>query len=187
MRPVRIIATLLFAAAIWTPTLLGRTCMGRVPATARRRPVSPTPVLAGHTVTLSGSVGREAAGSDCSNIILYSDGFAPTNRVGDMTAVYGTATPSGAFRQRPRSPFQAGRELTIYLRCGGATLGGGTLVVRAAPTTQPPNSVSAPAWSSPGAPSPCRVGRPPGVSCRLGVCNWRQAAIQGVRVHPGVR
>jgi hypothetical protein len=140
MRPSRVIAALLFAAAIGTPALLAAPAW----AASTTPPVvvhaSPNPVLAGHTVTLSGSVGREAAGSDCSGIILYSDGFAPTNRVGDMIAVYATAKPSGAFSATttiPRAKLAA--SYTIYLRCGGATLGGGALVVRAAPTTPPAN------------------------------------------------
>jgi hypothetical protein len=103
--------------------------MGRVPPPPVVVQVSPTPVLAGSSVTLSGSVGPEAAGSDCSKIILYSDAFAPTNRVGDMTAVYATATPSDAF---------------------SAT----TTIPRSKP--QPPMSLSAPGRSSPGARSPCR-------------------------------
>jgi hypothetical protein len=122
-----------------------RTCMGRVPPPPVVVQVSPTPVLAGSSVTLSGSVGPEAAGSDCSKIILYSDAFAPTNRVGDMTAVYATATPSDAFSATttiPRSKLAG--SYTIYLRWDGATLGGGTLVVRAAPTTPAANVAVSP-------------------------------------------
>jgi hypothetical protein len=135
MRLIRIIAALLFAAAIGTLTLLAAPAWAASPAPPVAVHVSPNPVLAGHTVTLSGSVGPEAAGSDCSDIILYSDAFAPTNRVGDMTAVLAAAKPSGAFSATttiPRSKLAG--SYTIYLRCGGATLGGGTLVVRAAPT-----------------------------------------------------
>jgi hypothetical protein len=136
MRPARIITALLFAAAIGTPALLAAPAWAASPTPPVVVHVSPNPVVAGHTVTLSGSVGREAAGSDCSGIILYSDGFAPTNRVGDMTAVYATAKPSGAFSATTTiSRAKLAGSYRIYLRCGGATLGGGTLVVRARPTT----------------------------------------------------
>jgi hypothetical protein len=108
---------------------------------------APNPVVAGHTVTLSGSVGPEAAGSDCSSIILYSEGFAPTNRVGDMTAVYATAKPSGAFSATTKIPrSKVAGSYRIYLRCGGATLGEGTLVVRAGSRT-PPASRQCCIWS----------------------------------------
>jgi hypothetical protein len=150
MRPFRIIAALLFAAAIGTPALLAAPAWAASPTPPVVVHVSPHPVVAGHTVTLSGSVGPEAAGSDCSGIILYSDGFAPTNRVGDMTPVYATAKPSGAFSATTTIPrAKLAGSYRIYLRCGGATLGGGTLVVRAGPTTPPasirvsPSSVAA--------------------------------------------
>ena len=136
MRPVRIIAALLFAATVATLTLLAAPAWAASPTPRVAVHVSPSPVVAGYSVTLSGSVGPDAAGSDCSEIILYSDAFAPTNRVGDMTAVYATAKPSGAFSATttiPRSKLAG--SYRIYLRCGGASLGGGTLVVRAAPTT----------------------------------------------------
>jgi hypothetical protein len=150
MRPFRIITALLFAAAIGTPALLAAPAWAASPTPAVVVHASPNPVLAGHTVTLSGSVGPEAAGSDCSDIILYSDAFAPTNRVGDMTPVYATAKPSGAFSATTTIPrAKLAGSYRIYLRCGGATLGGGTLTVRAAPPTPPasirvsPNSVAA--------------------------------------------
>jgi hypothetical protein len=137
MRPVRII-TLLFAAAIGTPTLLAAPSWAASPTPPVVVHASPNPVVAGHTATLSGSVGPEAAGSDCSDIILYSDGFAPTNRVGDMTAVYATAKPSGAFSATTTIPrAKLAGSYRIYLRCGGATLGGGTVTVRAGLTTPP--------------------------------------------------
>jgi hypothetical protein len=149
MRPVRII-TLLFAAAIGTPTLLAAPSWAASPTPPVVVHASPNPVVAGHPVTLSGSVGPDAAGSDCSDIILYSDGFAPTNRVGDMTAVYATAEPSGAFSATTTIPrAKLAGSYRIYLRCGGAALGGGTVTVRAGPTTPPasirvsPSSVAA--------------------------------------------
>jgi hypothetical protein len=140
MRPARITAAVVFAATVGMLALLA------APASAASRtpPVavhaSPSPVTAGHRVTLSGSVGPVAAASDCSSLILYSDAFDPANRVGYGIAVYATAKPTGAFAATttiPRS--KAAGTFPIYLRCGGATIGGGTLVVRAAPTTPPAN------------------------------------------------
>jgi hypothetical protein len=149
MPPFRIIIALLFAA-IGTLMPLAAPAWAASPTPPVVVHASPNPVLAGHTVTLSGSVGPEAAGSDCSDIILYSDGFAPTNRVGDMTPVYATAKPSGAFSATTTIPrAKLAGSYRIYLRCGGATLGGGTLAVRAGPTTPPasirvsPRSVAA--------------------------------------------
>jgi hypothetical protein len=150
MPPFRIVTALLVAAAIGTPALLAAPAWAASPTPAVVVHASPHPVVAGHTVTLSGSVGPEAAGSDCSDIILYSDGFAPTNHVGDMTAVYATAKPSGAFSATTTIPrAKLAGSYRIYLRCGGATLGGGTVTVRAGPATPPasvhvsPNSVAA--------------------------------------------
>lgn len=135
MRPVRFIAAVVLAATVGTLTLLAAPA-GAAPTTP---PVvvhvSPSPAVAGHAVTMSGSVGPEAAGADCSSIILYSTAFAPTNDAGDMAAVSATATPSGAFsatttivRSKPAGTY------TIHLRCGGASIGGGTLVVQEAPS-----------------------------------------------------
>jgi len=149
MRPARTITAVLFAT-VGILTLLA------APASAESRtpPVavyaSPSPVAAGHAVTLSGSVGPDAAASDCSSLILYSDAFDPANRVGYLIAVYATAKPTGAFTATttiPRS--KTAGTFPIYLRCGGGLAGGGTLVVRAAPTTPPvalrvsPRSVAA--------------------------------------------
>jgi hypothetical protein len=149
MRPARTITALMFAATVGMLTLLA------APASAESRtpPVavhaSPSPVAAGHAVTLSGSVGPDAAASDCSSISMYSIAFAPTNDLG-MTAVYAAAKPTGSFtatitipRAKPAGTYP------LYLRCGGGLAGGGTLVVRAAPTAPPvalhvsPRSVAA--------------------------------------------
>jgi hypothetical protein len=142
MRPVRIIAAVLFAATVGTLTPLAAPAW----AESRTPPVavhaSPSPVAAGHAVILSGSVGPVAATSDCSSIILYSDAFDPVNRVGHLIAVYATAKPTGAFAATttiPRS--KPAGTYPIYLRCGGATIGGGTLVVRATTTTTGPSLV----------------------------------------------
>jgi hypothetical protein len=138
MRPVRTIAALLFAATVGMLTLLAAPAWAASATSPVVVHVSPSPVVAGHSVTVSGTVGPDAAGSDCSSIILYSDAFAPTNWVGDMTPVYTTAKPNGAFTTTttiPRS--KTAGTYPIYLRCGGATLGAATLVVHAAPTTPP--------------------------------------------------
>jgi hypothetical protein len=146
MRPVRIIAALLFAATVGMFTLLAAPAGATSTTSPAVVHVSPSPVVAGHTVTVSGSVGPDAAGSDCSSIILYSNAFAPTNDLGYMIAVYATAKPDGAFTATttiPRS--KAAGSYPIFLRCGGATLGSATLVVRAAPVAihVSPDSVAA--------------------------------------------
>jgi hypothetical protein len=140
MRPVRTIATLLLAGTIAMFTLLA------VPAWAASTtaPVvvhaSPNPVVAGHTVTLSGSVGPVAAAADCSSISLYSIAFGPTDDDPAYSAAYATAKPTGSFTATitiPRS--KPAGTYPIYLRCGGSSLGGGTVVVWAAPTTPAAN------------------------------------------------
>jgi hypothetical protein len=139
MRPARIIAAVMFAATVGMLTLLAAPAWAASTTPAVAVHVSPSPVAAGHTVTLSGSVGPDAAGSDCSSIVLYSDAFAPTNDLG-MTAVYATAKPAGTFTTTTTIPrAKPAGTYPIFLRCGGATLGGGTLVVQAAPTTPPAN------------------------------------------------
>jgi hypothetical protein len=152
MRPARIIAAVLFAATVGMLTLLA------APASAESRtpPVavhaSPSPVTAGHAVTLSGSVGPVAAASECSTgaVVLYSNAFGPTNDDVTSTPVYPTVKPTGTFTATTTIPrAKTAGTYPIYLRCGGATIGGGTLVVRAAPTTPPvalrvsPRSVAA--------------------------------------------
>jgi hypothetical protein len=100
--------------------------------------VSPSPVVAGHTVTLSGSVGSNAAASDCSSISLYSIAFGPTNDDPAYTAASAIAKPTGSFTATITIPHsKPAGTYSIYLRCGGSPRGGGMLVVRAAPTTPP--------------------------------------------------
>ncbi len=149
MRPVRIIAVLLFAATVGILTLAA-------PARAAPGPphvavdVSPNPVVAGHTVTLSGSVGPDAAGSECASVTLYSNAFGPSNDDVTSNPVYATVKPTGTFtatttisRSKPAGTYP------IFLRCGGSPIGGATLVVRAAPIAPPasvrvsPSSVAA--------------------------------------------
>jgi hypothetical protein len=150
MRPVRAIAALVSATTIGMLTLLTAPAW----AASTTAPVvvhaSPSPVVAGHTVTLSGSVGADAAASDCNSISLYSIAFGPTNDDPAYTAAYATAKPTGSFTTTARIPHsKPSGTYAIYLRCGGSPLGGGTLVVRAAPTTPParidvsPSSVAA--------------------------------------------
>src|SRR4029453_19125461 len=134
MRPARIIAAVLFAATVGMLMLFAAPASAASPTRPVAVHVRPSPVTAGHIVTLSGSVGPAAAASDCSSLILYSDAFDPANRVGYGIAVYATAKPTGTFAATttiPRS--KTAGTFPVYLRCGGATVGGGTLVVRAAP------------------------------------------------------
>jgi hypothetical protein len=136
MRPVRIIAAVVFAATVGTLTLLAAPAW----AASMTAPVvvhaSPNPVVGGHTVTLSGSVGPTAAAADCSSISLYSIAFGPTNDDPAYTAAYATAKPDGSFKATITIPHsKPAGTYAIYLRCGGSPRGGGTLVVRAAPTT----------------------------------------------------
>jgi hypothetical protein len=138
MRPVRIIAAFLFAATVAMLTPLAAPAWAASTTTPVVVHVSPSPVVAGHTVTVSGSVGRDAAASECSSgaVILYSNAFAHSNRFGDLWPVYPAVKPDGTFTATttiPRS--KPAGTYPIHLRCGGATLGGTTLVVRAAPTT----------------------------------------------------
>jgi hypothetical protein len=146
MRPARIIAAVAFAATVGLLTL-GATPAWAAPTTPPVAVhVSPSPVVAGHAVTMSGSVGPDAAGSDCSSIILYSAAFAPTNDSGDMTAVSATAKPSGAFSATTTiARSKLAGTYPMHLRCGGATIGGGRLVVQAAPVALhvSPQSVTA--------------------------------------------
>src|SRR6266536_5346620 len=150
MRPVRISAGLLFAAivAVLTPLAAPARAASTTPPVVIH--VSPSPVVAGDAVTVSGSVGPDAAGSDCSSVILYSKAFAHTNDPGDIPAVYAAVKPAGTFTATTTiSRSKAAGTYTISLRCGGATLGSARLVVRAAPTTPPvaihvsPSSVAA--------------------------------------------
>src|SRR5215211_7648653 len=133
MRPVRIIAAIVFAIL----TLL------TVPAWASSEPVrlrvSPESVAAGDRVTLSGSVGRpeSVAGSECATgVKLLSRAFESTQEFADVPALGAAVRPDGTFTTTtiiPRS--RAARTYSITGRCGGANFAGATLVVRAAPTT----------------------------------------------------
>ena len=100
MRPVRLIALLVSAATA------GLLTVSAAPASAATTiavvvQASPNPVVAGHTVTLSGSVGPEGAATDCADLILYSQAFAGTDDP-TMAPLYTTATPSGVFSATTR-------------------------------------------------------------------------------------
>jgi hypothetical protein len=135
MRPVRTIATLLFAATVAMLTPLAAPAWA-APVTVH---VNPNPVVAGHTVTVSGSVGPDRASADCADLILYSLAFTTTNDL-TMAPVYATAKADGTFTTTttvPRS--KPAGNYPIYLRCGGATVGGARLAVRAATAIPPAN------------------------------------------------
>jgi hypothetical protein len=140
MRPVRIIAAIVVAATVGMLTLLA------VPAWAAPVAihVSPSPVAAGHTVTLSGSVGPDSAGSECaSRVTLISKAFVHTYDFAGLPAVVAAVKPGGAFTATTTIPNPtAAGTYTITGRCGGANLGvSATLVVRAAATIISPSLV----------------------------------------------
>ena len=145
MRPVRIIAAIVFAIL----TLL------TVPAWASSEPVrlrvSPKSVAAGDSVTLSGSIGPESAALECpGGVQLLSRAFRSTEEFAEVPALGAAVRPNGTFTTTtiiPRS--RAAGSYSITGRCGGGNFGGATLVVRAATPTPPaalrvsPGSVTA--------------------------------------------
>ena len=138
MRPARIVAAVLFAATVGMLTLLAAPAWAAPVSIA----VSPSSVAAGDTVTLSGSVGPDAAGSECaSSVALLSKAFVHTHDFAGVPAVFAAVKPDGTFTATttiPRS--KAAGTYTISGRCGGGNLGASaTLEVRAAasPTTTP--------------------------------------------------
>jgi hypothetical protein len=166
MRPVRTIAALLLAAAAVLTVTAAPASATSTTSTAVVVQASPNPVVAGHSVTLSGSVGPQGAATDCGDLILYSQAFILTN---DPTTapVDTTAKPSGTFSATTRIlRTQAAGTYPIHLRCGGATVGGGRLVVQAAHSTLrvSPRSVTAgdtvtvSGWLPPAPGSACATG-----------------------------
>ena len=135
MRPVRIMAAMLFAATVGMSTLL--------PTPGWAAPVainvSPGSVVAGDTVTVAGSVGPDSAGSECaSRVTLISNAFVHADDFAGLPAVLAAVQPGGAFTTTTRIPrATAAGTYTITGRCGGATLGSATLVVRATSTHGP--------------------------------------------------
>jgi hypothetical protein len=137
MQPVRLITALLFAVAIGTLTLLAAPAWAASPTPPVAVHVSPNPVVAGHTVTLSGSVGPEAAGSECATgVSLLSRAFDSNQEFADVPALGAAVRPDGTFTTTtiiPRS--RAAGTYPITGRCGGGNFGGTTLEVRTVPTT----------------------------------------------------
>jgi hypothetical protein len=166
MRPVRIIAALLLAATAGLLTGSAASASAASTTTAIIVQARPSPVIAGHSVTLSGSVGPQGAASDCADLILYSQAFTPTNDL-TMAPVDTTAKPSGAFSATTKIPSaKAAGIYPIHLRCGGATVGGGRLVVQAAHSTlqvsprsvTAGNTVTVSGWLPPAPGSECATG-----------------------------
>jgi hypothetical protein len=152
MRPVRIIAALLFAATVGT---LALTAPAQAEPAATLQ-VSPTSVTAGDTVVVSGSVGPAPAGSACAaSILLLSRAFVHTDEFAGVPAVMAAVKPDGTFAATttiPRST-PAGT-YDVSGRCGGGNIGvSATLEVRAAttPTTTP---AAAPPATAPPATAP---------------------------------
>jgi hypothetical protein len=138
MRPARILATVAIAATVGMLTLLAAPAWAAPVSIA----VSPSSVAAGHAVVVSGSVGPDAAGSECaSSVTLLSKAFVHTHDFAGVPAVFAAVEPDGTFTATttiPRS--KAAGTYTISGRCGGGNLGASaTLAVRAAasPTTTP--------------------------------------------------
>jgi hypothetical protein len=161
MRPVRIIAAVMFAIL----TLLTAPAWAAPAAPTLR--VSPGSVAAGDTITLSGSVGPDSAGSECATgVRLLSRAFDSNQEFADVPAVPAAVRPDGTFTATttiPRS--RAAGTYPITGRCGGANFGGATLVVRApaSPMTTPaPVSPTgtAPPVTQPHVPAPTVAGPP---------------------------
>ncbi len=149
MRTVRIIAVPLFAATVGILTLAAPA--RAAPTTPPTIQVSPESVAAGGTVVVSGSVGPDAAGTECATgVTLISKAFVPTNDFAGLPAVFAAVKPDGTFTATTRIPSsRTAGTYTISGRCGGGNLGASaTLVVRAAPT------VITPAPVAPGATGP---------------------------------
>jgi hypothetical protein len=161
MRPVRIIAAVVFA--ILTLLTVPAWAAPVAPVTLR---VSPSSVAAGGSVTVSGSVGPDSAGSECATgVTLLSRAFVHTQDFAGVPAVDAAVRPDGSFKATttiPRS--KAAGSYTITGRCGGANLGvSATLVVRASasPTTTPaptPPPATGPTVIPPAVPAPAVTG-----------------------------
>jgi hypothetical protein len=121
--------------------------------------VSPRSVVAGHAVTVSGSVGRNQAGSECaSGVTLLWRAFVNTHEFAGVPAVGAAVRRDGTFAATTTIPRpKAVGTYTITGRCGGGNLGASaTLTVRAKPVTDPgpPAAPSGPdASAAPDAPS----------------------------------
>src|SRR5512133_2276391 len=163
MRPVRIIAAVVFAIL----TLLTVPAWAAPAAPVALR-VGPSSVAAGGSVTVSGSVGPDSAGSECaSGVTLLSRAFVHTQDFAGVPAVGAAVRPDGSFKATttiPRS--RAAGTYPITGRCGGANLGvSAILVVRApaSPTTTPaptPPPATGPSVTPPAGPAPAVTGPP---------------------------
>ena len=167
MRPSRVIAALLFAAAIGTPALLAVPAWAASPTPPVAVHASPNPVLAGHTVTVSGSVGPDQAGSECATgVKLLSRAFNSNQDFAVVPALGATVRPDGTFTATTIPRSKAAGSYAITGRCGGGNLGvSATLVVRApaSPTTTPapvPPPATGPTVTAPAVSAPAITGPP---------------------------
>jgi hypothetical protein len=154
MRPVRVIAALLFAATVGM--LVPAAPAWAASAAALR--VNPSSITAGDTVVVSGSVGPAPAGSACAtSVMLLSRAFVHTDEFAGVPTVVAAVKPGGTFSATTRIPGSTpAGTYTISGRCGGGNLGVvATLEVRAAPTATttpaPAPSATAPPATQPAA------------------------------------
>jgi hypothetical protein len=148
MRPVRLIAALLFAATVG---MLAPAAPAWA-ASAATLHVSPSSVTAGDLVVVSGSVGPAPAGSACeTSLMLLSRAFVHTDEFAGVPAVIAAVKPDGTFAATtsiPRST-PAGT-YDISGRCGGGNVGVvATLQVRAAPAATSTPTPAPPATAPP--------------------------------------
>jgi len=118
--------------------------------------VRPRSVTAGDTVTVSGSVGPDQAGSACATSIeLLSRAFDDTHEFAGVPAVTAAVRPDGTFTVTTRIPRSTpAGTYDISGRCGGGNIGVvATLGVQAAPaattTPAPAPSATAPPATQP--------------------------------------
>jgi len=133
MRPVRIIAGLLFAATVGVLAPAAPAWA----ASATTLQVSPRATTAGDTVVVSGSVGPAPAGSACAtSLMLLSRAFVHTHEFAGVPAVIAAVKPDGTFTTSTRIPRSTPPgTYDLSGRCGGGNIGvSAILTVRAAPT-----------------------------------------------------
>jgi hypothetical protein len=151
MRPVRIIAALVFAATVGVLAPAAPAWA----ASATTLQVSPSAITAGDTVVVSGSVGPAPTGSACAtSVMLLSSAFAPIEEFAGVPAVMAAVRPDGTFAATTRIPLSTpAGTYDLSGRCGGGNIGvSATLKVRAAPTTTTP--APAPSATAPPATQP---------------------------------